>query len=203
MRSLALRAISAEQLGAAACRAPRVALPGGVGPAARRPGRPRPRSAGAPGSGRWAALGDFAAAEAFADLAAVAAAEVVPDVVFVPCAPRVGELSAEAVREVTHRVLGLVQSWLAEERFADSRLVLVTRGAVAPLAGEELADPAHAAVWGLIRSAQAENPERFVLLDLDDAELRRRPPGRAGLRRSRSWRSVRALLRGQVGASRH
>ncbi|MDH6117463.1 acyl transferase domain-containing protein/D-arabinose 1-dehydrogenase-like Zn-dependent alcohol dehydrogenase/acyl carrier protein [Kitasatospora sp. GAS204A] len=132
--------------------------------------------------GRWAVVGGdsdlsraFSAAglavDTFADLAAVAAGGTVPDAVFVPCSPSaVGELSADVVREATHRVLGLAQAWLAKERFADSRLVLVTRGAVAPLAGEELADPAHAAVWGLVRSAQAENPERFVLLDLDDTE---------------------------------
>ncbi|WUS37142.1 SDR family NAD(P)-dependent oxidoreductase [Kitasatospora sp. NBC_01250] len=136
-----------------------------------------PTAAEAARSGRWAVLGDGlelpdGTAEAFADLAAVAAAEVVPQVVLVPCLPLVpaGGPSAAAVREVTHRVLGLLQAWLAEARFADSRLVLVTRGAVAPLAGERLVDPAGAALWGLVRSAQAENPERFVLLDLDGAD---------------------------------
>nr|WTB28351.1 SDR family NAD(P)-dependent oxidoreductase [Streptomyces sp. NBC_00830]WTB35731.1 SDR family NAD(P)-dependent oxidoreductase [Streptomyces sp. NBC_00830] len=46
--------------------------------------------------------------------------------------------------------------------------VIVTRGAVAAVAGEE-ADPAQAAVWGLVRSAQLENPGRFLLLDTDGA----------------------------------
>ncbi|NEC19262.1 SpnB-like Rossmann fold domain-containing protein, partial [Streptomyces parvus] len=40
----------------------------------------------------------------------------------------------------------------------------VTRGAVA-FGDEPVADPAGAAVWGLVRSAQAEHPGRFVLLD--------------------------------------
>ncbi|WP_042422613.1 type I polyketide synthase [Streptacidiphilus anmyonensis] len=123
--------------------------------------------------GRWAALGgalEGPAVEGFADLGGLAAAEVVPDVVFASCGSAAGELSAGAVREVSHRALGLVQGWLAEERFADARLVVVTRGAVAPLSGEALADPAGAAVWGLVRSAQAENPDRFVLLDLDAAD---------------------------------
>ncbi|MGV9848187.1 SDR family NAD(P)-dependent oxidoreductase, partial [Streptomyces sp. NPDC003442] len=78
--------------------------------------------------------------------------------------------SAEAVRAAAHRALALVQSWPADERFGRSRLVLVTRGAVGVRPGEPLADPACAAVWGLVRSAQSENPDRFLLLDLDDQE---------------------------------
>ncbi|WP_203872451.1 polyketide synthase dehydratase domain-containing protein, partial [Planomonospora parontospora] len=42
-----------------------------------------------------------------------------------------------AVRSATAEVLGVVQAWLAEERFADSRLVVVTWGAVA-LPGEDV-----------------------------------------------------------------
>ncbi|GDY50727.1 hypothetical protein SVIO_013500 [Streptomyces violaceusniger] len=78
--------------------------------------------------------------------------------------------SAETVRATAHRALALVQSWLADERFGRSRLVLVTRGAVGVRPGEPLTDPASAAVWGLVRSAQSENPDRFLLLDLDDQE---------------------------------
>ncbi|WP_189240962.1 type I polyketide synthase, partial [Planomonospora parontospora] len=72
-----------------------------------------------------------------------------------------------AVRSATAEVLGVVQAWLAEERFADSRLVVVTWGAVA-LPGEDV-DVRLAPVWGLVRAAQAENPGRFVLVDTDDA----------------------------------
>ncbi|MFF7656867.1 SDR family NAD(P)-dependent oxidoreductase [Streptomyces sp. NPDC007983] len=52
---------------------------------------------------------------------------------------------------------------------ADSRLVVVTRGAV-PVTGEDAPDLAAAAVWGLVRSAQTEDPGRFVLVDLDATE---------------------------------
>ena len=45
-------------------------------------------------------------------------------------------------------------------------LVVLTRGAVG-LAGEDVADLAGAAVWGLMRSAQAEHPGRMVLIDSD------------------------------------
>ncbi|MFG2357985.1 SDR family NAD(P)-dependent oxidoreductase [Streptomyces sp. NPDC048521] len=63
--------------------------------------------------------------------------------------------------------LAVAQRWLAEERFAASRLVLLTRGAVAAGPGEPPVDPDAAAVWGLLRSAQTENPDRFVLADTD------------------------------------
>ncbi|WOX16218.1 SDR family NAD(P)-dependent oxidoreductase (plasmid) [Streptomyces sp. N50] len=76
----------------------------------------------------------------------------------------VGEVLA-----LTGRVLGVVQAWLAGEVFEDSPLVVVTRGAVPAGADGDVVDPAAAAVWGLIRTAQAENPDRIVLLDLDPA----------------------------------
>ena len=60
-----------------------------------------------------------------------------------------------------------MQAWLADERFAGSRLVIVTRGAVAARAGESVADLAGAAVWGLVGSAQAEHPGQVVLADAD------------------------------------
>src|SRR5262249_3156029 len=46
-------------------------------------------------------------------------------------------------------------------------LVLLTRGAVA-VGDEPVPDVAAAAVWGLVRSVQAEHPHRFVLLDVDN-----------------------------------
>ncbi len=44
--------------------------------------------------------------------------------------------------------------------------MILTQGAVG-LAGEDVADLAGAAVWGLVRSAQAEHPGRVVLVDSD------------------------------------
>ncbi|WP_035845805.1 type I polyketide synthase [Kitasatospora azatica] len=94
-----------------------------------------------------------------------------PATVLLPCAPEnsagsAGDL-ADAVRAALHEVLETVQAWLADDRFASSRLVLVTRGTAATRAGEDLSDLVGAAVWGLIRSAQSENPDRFALVDLD------------------------------------
>ncbi|RDG37223.1 type I polyketide synthase, partial [Streptomyces corynorhini] len=73
----------------------------------------------------------------------------------------------DEVHSVTGCVVGLLRDWLVEERFAGSRLVVVTRDAVA--VDGSVADPVLGAVWGLVRAARAENPERFGLLDVDDA----------------------------------
>ncbi|MFI7367820.1 SDR family NAD(P)-dependent oxidoreductase [Streptomyces sp. NPDC050149] len=73
-----------------------------------------------------------------------------------------------ALRGAVGGVLGVVQGWLADERFADGRLVIVTRGAVA-VDGSEVSDLAGSGVWGLVRAAQAENPGRIVLGDVDGA----------------------------------
>ncbi|MET9418364.1 type I polyketide synthase, partial [Streptomyces klenkii] len=88
----------------------------------------------------------------------------VPDLVVVPVSGTGDDVPA-SVHELTARVLGLVQEWLAEERFAAARLVFVTCGAVS---GDDLAG---AAVWGLVGSAQSENPGRFVLVDAEDGDV--------------------------------
>ncbi|WP_369172970.1 type I polyketide synthase [Streptomyces sp. R28] len=79
-----------------------------------------------------------------------------------------GDVVARA-HEVAGRALELVQGWLADESAGQARLVVVTRGAVA-CDGAEVPDPVQAAVWGLLRPAQTENPDRFVLADLDADE---------------------------------
>ncbi|WP_037633330.1 type I polyketide synthase, partial [Streptomyces griseolus] len=72
----------------------------------------------------------------------------------------------DAVHDGLGTLLALLRDWLADERLTGSKLVLVTAGAV-PVTGDDVPDPALAALWGLVRSAQTENPGRFVLLDLD------------------------------------
>ncbi|WUQ37397.1 type I polyketide synthase [Streptomyces sp. NBC_00234] len=86
----------------------------------------------------------------------------------VPEAPAdaLGEGVPGALRGAVGGVLGVVQGWLADERFADCRLVIVTRGAVS-VDGGGVSDLAGAGVWGLVRAAQAENPGRIVLGDVD------------------------------------
>nr|WP_053161262.1 type I polyketide synthase [Streptomyces caatingaensis] len=94
----------------------------------------------------------------------------VPDAVVVRCRDAAGALSAQSVREAVGRALAVVGAWLGDERYAASRLLLLTRRAVSAGEGEDVADPAHAAVWGLVRAAQEENPGRLVLLDGDGTE---------------------------------
>ncbi|MEV0041880.1 beta-ketoacyl reductase, partial [Streptomyces sp. NPDC050804] len=77
----------------------------------------------------------------------------------------------ESAHELGHRALTAVQQWLAEERTAGAPLVVVTSSAVATGSPGEPVDPAGAVVWGLLRSAQTENPGRFVLADLDEAAM--------------------------------
>ncbi|MET8878822.1 SDR family NAD(P)-dependent oxidoreductase, partial [Nocardia sp. NPDC004604] len=87
----------------------------------------------------------------------------VPQVVVLEC-PTGNDPAA--VHAATHEVLEVLQSWIAGNRFAESVLVVRTGGAVS-VAGEDIANLAGAAVCGLVRSAQAENPGRIVLIDTD------------------------------------
>ncbi|MEU9118132.1 type I polyketide synthase, partial [Streptomyces sp. NPDC048483] len=107
----------------------------------------------------------------FVDLAALGAAldggTSAPAVVAAEITP--GASASSAAFSGAAEALGLVQSWLADERFAQSRLVVVTRGAVGVLPGDAVDGLAQAGVWGLVRSAQSEHPGRFVLVDQDSA----------------------------------
>ncbi|MFE7627873.1 SDR family NAD(P)-dependent oxidoreductase, partial [Streptomyces sp. NPDC057509] len=98
--------------------------------------------------------------------------DVVPDVVVYESlrARGAGDGTAAGVRAAVCEALEVVQAWLADERFDESRLVVRTMGAVA-LPGTGPVDMAGAAVWGLVRSAQSENPGRVVLLDSDSDEV--------------------------------
>ncbi|MFE0603975.1 type I polyketide synthase [Streptomyces sp. NPDC058871] len=127
-------------------------------------GTPRPGAAPLPGR----AVTDLAALTALLDAGTPA-----PRLVLAPCPPATtpsappGTLR-DAVHDGLGTLLALLRGWLAEERLTGSKLVLVTSGAV-PVTGDDVPDPALAALWGMVRSAQTENPDRFVLLDLDAA----------------------------------
>ncbi|CAN3985616.1 Modular polyketide synthase [Kitasatospora purpeofusca] len=94
-----------------------------------------------------------------------------PPLVLAACPPAPApDAPPGALRDAVHdglgTVLALLRGWLADERLTGSKLVLVTAGAV-PVTADDAPAPAPAAIWGLVRSAQTENPDRFVLLDLD------------------------------------
>src|SRR5205807_5413066 len=75
--------------------------------------------------------------------------------------------TASAAHQATHQLLGTLQGVLGDERLADSRVLVVTRRAVATHAEEDVLDLARAPLWGLVRSAQSEHPGRLGLLDID------------------------------------
>ncbi|WP_437438034.1 type I polyketide synthase [Streptomyces olivoreticuli] len=95
------------------------------------------------------------------------------EAVLIPVAAPVGVPVPEAVRTVTAAVLDVLRQHLEDEGGSGverpSRLVFVTRGAVATAPGA-MPDVVAASVWGLVRSAQQESPDSFVLLDVDPAD---------------------------------
>ncbi|MGC5334049.1 type I polyketide synthase [Micromonospora sp. DT62] len=145
----------------------------------------------------WALVGSPAAADlpAYADVEAVTAAAagpsgVTPRLLLVPAGSLhrrhhagtetrpvhdegadlladAADNDPDAVRSATSQVLATVRSWLAADALAESRLVVVTRGAVSVGADDRVSDLGGAAVWGLLRSAQSEHPGRIVLADVD------------------------------------
>ncbi|WP_371859008.1 type I polyketide synthase [Streptomyces paromomycinus] len=97
-----------------------------------------------------------------------AAPEAVADLVIPPPAPGDRTSVVDRMHTWTERVLAELQGSAGTEADADAGpLLIVTHGAVR-VADEEVTDPAAAAVWGLVRSAQTERPGRVVLLDLDE-----------------------------------
>ncbi|MFJ8234048.1 type I polyketide synthase, partial [Streptomyces sp. NPDC094448] len=91
----------------------------------------------------------------------------VPELVVVPLPECTGGEVPAAVHTLTHQVLALVREWLDGERFAASRLLLVTRRAIRAADGDTVDDLAGGAAWGLVRSANSEHPDRFALLDTE------------------------------------
>ncbi|MEU2666475.1 type I polyketide synthase [Micromonospora sp. NPDC007220] len=131
---------------------------------------------------RWAALGGCTlpqdaglVTDAYPDLATLRARMAdgapTPALVVLPCAAGAADDPAGAAHRVVHDTLAVLREWLADERFADARLVVVTRDAVS--VQEAAPDLPSSPVWGLLRSAQSEHPDRFVLLDVDDREPHR------------------------------
>ncbi|MEV4218607.1 type I polyketide synthase [Nonomuraea sp. NPDC049725] len=129
---------------------------------------PEPSAAGA---GGWALVGYDEAADELAaeleragiaaprhyDLASLAGMNAggVPATVLAPVHVDGDDLPYSA-HDALREVLDLAQGWLADERFAGSRLVFATRPG----------GPGTAAVWGLLRSAQSEHPGRFALAEI-------------------------------------
>ncbi|WP_159052696.1 SDR family NAD(P)-dependent oxidoreductase, partial [Streptomyces bungoensis] len=180
---LVLRRIAALQLPGAPGTGPADTTP----PLLRRHWRHAEPQPAAPASGtvRWALLGqgDGGLGEAldasgvhlecYADLASLAAAvdtgTAPPGTVLATCTTAPDTPAPAATRELLTAVTDLTRAWVGDDRFTGSRLVLVTRGALATAPDEDVTDLPAAAVWGLVQSAQLEHPGRLHLLDLDPA----------------------------------
>ncbi|MFF4085174.1 SDR family NAD(P)-dependent oxidoreductase [Streptomyces sp. NPDC001777] len=77
--------------------------------------------------------------------------------------------AADDPRAATADALSLAQRLLSEPRLENAEFVWVTRNAVDT--GDGVGDLAHAPLWGLLRTARSEHPERTVhLVDLDAGE---------------------------------
>ncbi|WP_258543886.1 type I polyketide synthase, partial [Streptomyces ipomoeae] len=176
---LSLRAVSAEQIGRAGSSVRDEALFGVEWTSA----------VGLPavsGAGRWVVVGGGAVSGDVVDalLAAGAGVEVAAGwaeaagfagladeagagrTVVLCCASQ-GVSEADSLAGVWSLV-EVLRAWLGDGRWEGSRLVVVTRGAVAAGVGESVVDVGGAALWGLVRSAQSENPGRLTLVDLDE-----------------------------------
>ncbi|MCX4902869.1 type I polyketide synthase [Streptomyces sp. NBC_00878] len=161
--ALHMRATSTEQLDTVRLRpewllrtewTPLAQAPAGTGPLLG-----RIAVLGEPMPGLAELLGDDV--EHLADLAALRAESTLPALAVVPLAPAAP--TAAATRDAVHTILALLQEWAADPTLSGTQLVLCTSGAVT---GEDtVADPAGAAVWGLARSAQLENPGSVLLVD--------------------------------------
>ncbi|MFC4855499.1 SDR family NAD(P)-dependent oxidoreductase [Actinophytocola glycyrrhizae] len=103
------------------------------------------------------------------ELGRMSEVDSVPDVVVLNVRGTRDDDVAAATRAATHAALADLQTWSAAERFAASRLVVVTDGALG-LTGEAVTDLPAAAVVGMVRSAQSENPGRITLVDIADAD---------------------------------
>ncbi|CAM02153.1 ansamitocin polyketide synthase A [Saccharopolyspora erythraea NRRL 2338] len=99
----------------------------------------------------------------------------VPEVVLARVEPEADDTDPARVRAVAAEVLERVQRWLAEPVLEPSHLVVLTRGAVPVHHADEVRDLAAAAVWGLVRSAQSENPGRITIVDADRLDGRLPP----------------------------
>ncbi|MFD2619356.1 type I polyketide synthase, partial [Streptomyces chumphonensis] len=116
-------------------------------------------------------------------LDAAVGVEASPEVVVVPCGWSAHRSPVpDRVDLAVRRVVALLRVWATDARFGASRLVLLTRGAVAVREGEEVCDLAAAAVWGAVRSAQAEFPGRLLIVDAEDSTASGDADGSAGLR---------------------
>ncbi|CAM4177636.1 hypothetical protein NOGI109294_26645 [Nocardiopsis gilva] len=104
--------------------------------------------------------------------ASISAGAPVPQAVVLPCLPDPDgpHHVADEARTALHAMLDLLHDWLDDDRLESTQLVVVTSGAVAAHADDDITDLAHAPLWGMLRTAQTEHPGRLVAIDVDDVD---------------------------------
>ncbi|MDQ1293362.1 MAG: hypothetical protein QG608_1243, partial [Actinomycetota bacterium] len=174
--SLITRAMSTEQLSAAR-RDPHDSLYRLIW---KEPNSPKPLSGRSPKDWAMLRIGDprtadgvhpfldetqqYPDAEALAEAARIGLAQ--PPVVVLGLDRFRGTCPVTGARAAVLDLLAALRVLLAEPALGSTRFLVLTRGAV--VAGEgEAPDLAQSPVWGLIRSAQSEQPDRFLLVDVD------------------------------------
>ncbi|WP_204053406.1 beta-ketoacyl reductase, partial [Microbispora siamensis] len=100
------------------------------------------------------------------------AADPVPDLIVLPIPTHPGHGPDDgnpvgAAHVVLEHTLHTLQTYLADDRLADTRLLVLTHQAAAVNSDEPI-DLATAPIWGLIRTAQTEHPGRIHLIDHDN-----------------------------------
>jgi len=97
-----------------------------------------------------------------------------PEQLVIDATQTAAQLGPLAAHERTHALLRTLQASLRDEGLATTELVILTRGAVSTKLGEDAPALDQAPLWGLVRSARSEHPDRRLrLLDVEassDAE---------------------------------
>ena len=127
------------------------------------------------GSVRGGGLAQALGVEAYATVSALCAAldggAAVPERVIVDALPTADGNEEEvprAAQRATAEALRQLQELLSEPRLATAPVVFVTRSAIGTGPDDRVRDLAHAPLWGLVRSARSEHPDRKLrLVDLD------------------------------------
>ncbi|MDT5032808.1 MAG: hypothetical protein QOC94_2979, partial [Actinoplanes sp.] len=81
------------------------------------------------------------------------------------------ESGADAAHRSIRTMLDTIRTRLADDSQDATPLAVVTENAIAATAGDGVNGLADAGVWGLLRSAQAEHPGRFIAVDTDGGEV--------------------------------
>ncbi|WP_422917899.1 SDR family NAD(P)-dependent oxidoreductase [Saccharopolyspora erythraea] len=105
---------------------------------------------------------------------ALSSGETAPELLVLPCEGGDRGARASSVRETVDDVVQLAQLLTSDERLADTKLAVLTRGAVVVGGTQTIEELGHRAVWGLLRTVQTEHPDRFMLVDEDGTDESRR-----------------------------